>query len=103
MSKLTSKEKAKIRKYAQRIKPTFQIGSLGFHKEVVQAINEGLNNKEVLKIKVNRDDKFDKKIVNLIAQEMEEKLSCQIAGVIGTTIIIYKENLNLVEDLKILK
>lgn len=102
MKKISSKEKALVRKYAQNIKATFQIGTMGLHDLNIEAINEGFNKKEVLKIKVNREDKTDKEIVNKIASELEKKLNATVAGVIGTTIILYKENLNIEKDNRIL-
>lgn len=92
MKKISSKEKAYIRKLAQKIKPSFQIGAQGIHNENITAIKEGFNKKEILKIKVNREDKYDKTITKEIASTLEEKLKCTVAGVIGSTIIIYKEN-----------
>ncbi len=103
MRRISSKEKAIVRKYAQKLKPTFQIGAAGFHEEVSDAIREGFNNKEVLKVKVNREDKFDKEIVKEIATKLEKMIPCQVAGVIGTTIIIYKENEKIEEDDRLLK
>lgn len=97
--KLTSKEKAKVRKYAQQIKATFQIGAKELHEKNIMAIKEGFNNKEVLKIKINREDKNDKNITKEIASLLEEKVNVQVAGIIGTTIILYKENANLEEHI----
>ncbi len=103
MKQINSKQKAQIRKYAQNIKPTFQIGSSGIHTENINAIIEGFNKKEILKIKVNREDKYDKNIVKEIATVIEKGTGSQVAGVIGTTIIIYKENKKLKKEDKFFK
>lgn len=92
MRELTGKEKATVRKVAQKYKAEFQVGAKDIHQGNIDAINEGFNSKEVMKIKVNREDIYDKKIVGEIAQKLEKELKCQIAGIIGTTIIIYKEH-----------
>ncbi len=102
MKDISSKDKALIRKYAQKIKATFQVGSMGIHDLNIAAIKEGFNKKEVLKIKVNREDKTDKKIVKDIASNLQKELNCVVVGVIGTTIILYKENLNIDKENRIL-
>ncbi len=102
MKDISSKEKALIRKYAQKIKPTFQVGAMGVHDLNIAAIREGFNKKEVIKVKVNREDKTDKEIVKEVASSLEKELKCSIAGVIGTTIILYKENLNIEKENRIL-
>ncbi len=102
MKDISSKDKALIRKYAQKIKPTFQVGAMGIHDLNIAAIREGFNKKEVLKVKVNREDKTDKEIVKEVASSLESKLNCVVAGVIGTTIILYKENLNIDKENRIL-
>ncbi len=102
MKDISSKDKALIRKYAQKIKPTFQVGAMGIHDLNIAAIKEGFNKKEVLKVKVNREDKTDKEIVKEVASLLESKLNCVVAGVIGTTIILYKENLKIDKENRIL-
>ncbi len=102
MENITSKQKAIIRKYAQNIKPLFQIGAGKVHENNIKAIREGFNTKEVMKVRVNREDKYDKSITRKIAKELEEKVPCIVAGVIGTTIIIYKENKSIDDNKRVL-
>lgn len=87
---MDSKKRAVIKKYANRLKPTVIIGAEGLHDNVVTSINNAFNTNEVLKVKVNRVDIEDKNIVREIANEIEKRNNCDIIGVIGTTIIIYK-------------
>lgn len=91
---LTSKEKSYIRKLAQKEKAIFQIGSKEIHEENIAALKEGFNTREMMKVKVNREDIYDKKITKEIAGQLVEQLNCEIAGIIGTTIIIFKEHKN---------
>ncbi len=97
MKEITSKEKAVVRKYAQKLKSTFQVGALGIHDLNIEAIREGFNKKEVLKVKVHKENKEDKTIVKEIATSLEKQIPCIVCGVIGNTIILYKENLELEE------
>lgn len=89
---LTSKQRAILKQNAQRIKPTVQIGAAELHENSIKAINDSLNNKELVKIKVNRIDKTNKKITREIANELEQKASLDVVDVIGTTIIVYRES-----------
>jgi len=91
--KLTSKQKAKIRKEAQTIKPLFQIGAQEVHTNFIEALRESFNNKEIIKIKINRADKTDHKITKEIAGQLAKKIKgAEVAGVVGTTIILFKRN-----------
>lgn len=101
MKKLTSKQKAKIRKIAQNKKALFQIGTKELHDNNIRAINEYFNGNEILKIKVNREDIYDKSITKEIANEIKIKINCEIAGIIGTTIICYKENKDRLKRLEL--
>lgn len=92
MKILTSREKALVRKLAQKEKAIFQIGTKAVHQNNIEALEEAFNTREILKVKVNREDIYDKEITEIVATELSEKLNCQIVGIIGTTIIIYKEH-----------
>ncbi len=91
---MTSKERAILKKEAQVIKSTFQIGNGMLHESNIKALKDGFNNKELIKVKVNRADKTDKQIVEKIANEIQEKTTIEIVDIIGTTIILYKKNKN---------
>lgn len=103
MTTLTAKQKAQVRKYAQTIKALFQIGSEGLHQSNLQAIREGFSKKEVLKIKVNREDLYDKQVTKNLASVLAKEIPCEVAGVIGTTIILYKANEQLDLNNRVLK
>ncbi|MGL4589383.1 MAG: YhbY family RNA-binding protein [Mycoplasmatales bacterium] len=90
---LTSKQKAEVRKRAQLISATFQVGGGSIHETFLKALDEGFTNVEIIKLKVNRIDKTDSKITKEIANEISTKLKdVNVCGVIGTTIILYKQN-----------
>jgi len=89
---MTGKERSEIKKIAQKEKAIFQVGSSELHKGNIVAIAEAFNTREIVKIKVNREDKTDKKITREIAEELQKKIfGCELIAVIGTTIILYKK------------
>ncbi len=89
---MTSKDRSKLKGIAQSLKATFQIGAGELHKTNLDAIELAFNNRELVKVKVNRVDKTDKKIVRDIATKIEQLSDIQVVDVIGTTIILYKKN-----------
>lgn len=99
MKKLTGQEKAKVRKYAQKEKALISVGQKEIHKSMVKNIEETFNTREVIKVKVNREDIYDKEITKKIANEIIKEVKCEIVGIIGTTIIIYKYNDKLEEHI----
>lgn len=90
MAKLTSKNRAELKSAAQRLKPTFQIGAAELHENILKALDDTFNTKELVKVKVNRVDKSDKNICRELAQEIETKINAQVVAIIGTTIILYR-------------
>ena len=90
---ITSKQRAILKSKAQSMKPLFQIGASELHENNIKAISDTFNNKELIKVKVNRVNKEDKNIANEIAQKLAQSINgIETVGVIGTTIILYKEH-----------
>ncbi len=89
---MTSKDRAYLKKLAQPMKASFQIGAAELHEANLEALVQSFNNKEIIKVKVNRADKSDKQITRDIANEIENKTDISVVDVIGTTIILYKKN-----------
>ncbi len=98
---LNSKQRAVLKKEAQRLKPLFQIGTNKLHEKNVSAIEEAFNTRELVKVKVNRENSEDKEFIEKIAKELTASISAESVCIIGTTIILYKENIKLKERIKI--
>ena len=64
---LNSKQRAMIKKEAQKIKSSFQIGQNELHEGNIEAFKMAFNTKEIIKIKVNRSDNKDKEISEKMA------------------------------------
>ncbi len=98
---LNSKQRAILKKEAQRLKPLFQVGTNKVHTNNISAIVEAFNTREIVKVKVNRDNNEDKLIVNNIAEELAKAIPAEVVCIIGTTIILYKNNNKLKVQIKI--
>lgn len=89
---LDSKQRAKLKAEANKLKASFQIGAGELHESNIAAIDQTFNTKEIVKVKVNRQDKNDKDITRIFAEELSTKTNSQVVGVIGTTIILYRQH-----------
>ena len=85
---LNGKNKKILRGKAHSLKPVVQIGKNGLSKTVLSQINESLEVHELVKIKLV-DFKDERKE---IASEIEKALKCDVCGIIGNTIIIFRQH-----------
>ena len=86
---MTSKQRAYLKGLASTIDPLFQVGKGSVTPEVVEAISEAFNNRELLKIAVLKNCMDDPRA---IAEVVAERTRSQVVHVIGKKIVLYKEN-----------
>ena len=84
---MTSKQRAYLKGLASTMDPLFQIGKGSVTPEVVEAISEAFNNRELLKIAVLKNCMDDPKA---IAEVVAERTRSQVVQVIGKKIVLYK-------------
>ena len=84
---MTSKQRAYLKSLASSIDPLFQIGKGSVTPEVVEAISEAFNNRELLKIAVLKNCMDDPRA---IAEVVAERTRSQVVQVIGKKIVLYK-------------
>ncbi len=84
---MTSKQRAYLKSLASTMDPIFQIGKGSVTPEVIEAISEAFNNRELLKIAVLKNCMDDPKA---IAQVVAERTRSQVVQVIGKKIVLYK-------------
>lgn len=89
---MNSKRRSELKKRANILKPVVIVGSDGYHKNVGDSVMNSFNTNELIKVKVNRVDSKDKSIVQEIAEKIRLDTKCDIIGIIGTTIILFKEH-----------
>ena len=86
---MTSKQRAYLKSLASTLDPLFQIGKGSVTPEVIEAISEAFNNRELLKIAVLKNCMDDPRA---IAEVIAERTRSQVVHVIGKKIVLYKEN-----------
>ena len=84
---MTSKQRAYLKGLAMNIDPIFQIGKGSVTPEVVKAIDEAFNTRELIKLAVLKNCFDDPKE---IAQVIAERTRSQVVQVIGKKIVLYR-------------
>jgi RNA-binding protein len=90
VEKLKGFQKKHLRGIAHGMKPVVFIGQNGITAAVSQAIHEALETHELIKVKfIDFKEKDQKKA---IAEAIEQKNHCEMAGMIGHMAIFYRQN-----------
>ena len=84
---ITTKQRATLKGLAQKIEPSMQIGKEGLKPESVTQIQEMLEARELVKIRVlkNSDENL-KELANSVAQ----KIGAECVQVIGSVFVLYR-------------
>lgn len=84
---ITSKQRAWLRKEAHAIEPIFQIGKEGITETAVNAFEEALEKREIIKIKILETALLDTKEA---CNEVAEMLNAEPVQAIGNRFTIYR-------------
>ena len=84
---MTSKQRAYLKGLAMTMDPIFQIGKSSISPELVAAVSEALEARELIKISVLQNCADDPKE---LAQLLGERTHSQVVQVIGKKIVLYK-------------
>ena len=97
---LTGKQKRFLRHEAHHLNAIFQIGKDGLHENQIIGIDEALESRELIKVKILESCQQDK---NEIAQELSLKTDAEVVQILGRTIILYPPVLKIqpLEKIKI--
>ena len=90
MKNLNSSQRSYLKGQAQNLKPMVQIGKNGLTDGAINSINAALSAKELIKIKFRefKDDKKD------ISEKITAETLSLMVGMIGHTLILFKQNPN---------
>lgn len=86
---LTSKQRSFLRKQAHDLEPLVRIGKDGVTENLIQSILEAINSREILKVKILQNCEKEKEE---ILEELLARDEFEVVGLIGRTIILYREN-----------
>ena len=84
---LTGKQKRFLRGEAHHLNAIFQIGKDGLHDKQIIGIDEALEARELIKVKILETCITPKEE---IAQELAIKTGCEIEQILGRTHILYR-------------
>lgn len=84
---MTSKQRAYLKSLASNITPIFQVGKASLTPEIVTAVDEALEKRELIKISVLKNC-FDDP--NELADMVAERTHSQVVHVIGKKIVLYR-------------
>lgn len=86
---LNSKKRAFLRKRAHDLDALVRIGKDGITENLIQSILDAIESRELIKVKILQNCEMEKEEVY---SKLEECSEFEVVGIIGRTIIIYKEN-----------
>jgi len=88
---ITGKQRSYLKSLAHDFKPVINIGKNSLTEEVIEAIDEALEKRELIKIKILNNNLDDN---DQIVDEVVEKLNCEFVSHIGNIFTIYRESKN---------
>lgn len=84
---LSSKQKKHLKSLANTIDPIFQIGKNDITDNLIIQINDALEARELIKIKVLKNSIIDKKEA---AEEIAKETNSEIVQILGSIITLYR-------------
>lgn len=85
---MTSKQRAYLRSLAMTMDPIFQVGKGSLSPELIEAVREAIDARELIKISVLKNCMDDPRE---IAEVLAERTRSQVVQVVGKKITLYKE------------
>ncbi len=86
---MTSKQRAYLKRLAMTMEPVFQIGKASLTPEVIEAVREAIDKRELIKISVLKNCFDDPKD---LAQILAERTRSEVVQVIGKKIVLFKQS-----------
>ena len=76
-----------LRGLAHALEPVVHVGNAGVSDSVAAAVDEALGAHELIKVRLHQPE--DKKAM---ADELAQRCGAEVCGVVGHTVILYREN-----------
>ena len=86
---LSGKEKRYLRSLANTMEPIVQVGKASVNDSVLFSLNEALEARELVKVKVLKNCLDE---VKDVAQELAEQGNAELVQVIGRNVVLYRPN-----------
>ena len=86
---ISSKDRAYLKRIISVESPVYQVGKDGLSQTNIEGINQVLTARELIKINILQNCDMSAKEV---ANSLQQTLNCEVVGVIGRKVIVYKFN-----------
>ena len=86
---MNSKKRAFLKKKAHNLEPIVRIGKEGLNQNIVQSILDAIASRELIKVKILQNCEEEKTVIYSKLMDIKD---FEVVGMIGRTIIIFKEN-----------
>lgn len=86
---LTGKQRAMLKQEAHDFKPVINIGKFSITDQLLEAIDEALEARELIKVKILNNNLDD---ADYIIDTIVQKLDCEFVSHIGSIFTIYRKN-----------
>ena len=86
---ITGKQRKYLKSLAHSMEPIVQIGKSGITENVLRQIDETLENRELIKVKILNNNELD---ANEVANDLSEQLRAEFVQSIGNKFVIYRES-----------
>lgn len=88
---LNSRQRAQLRAMANDMETILQIGKLGITDNTIKQVADALEARELIKLRILETCPTN---VRETADQVAERVNCDVVQIIGTRFILYKESLN---------
>lgn len=88
---ITSKQRSYLRSLANTMDPIFQIGKNGLDENFLKQVEEALEARELIKIKILNNSEYEAREAS---NDICEAIGCEGVQSIGSKIVLYKESKN---------
>jgi RNA-binding protein len=86
---ITSKQRSYLRSLANNLEPIFQIGKNGVEENFLQQVDEALEARELIKIKILNNSGLETRETS---DAICERLGCEGIQAIGSKIVLYRKS-----------
>lgn len=88
---ITTKQRAYLRSLANQMDAIFQVGKGGIEASFIKQVEEALEKRELIKIKILENSGMDPREAQ---HQLVGAIGCEGVQVIGSKIVLYKESKN---------
>lgn len=86
---LTGKQRSYLKGIANSMEPIFQVGKNGITENFIKQIDDALEKRELIKVKVLNNSLLD---ATSVASEIAEKTNSEFVQSIGNKFVLYRES-----------